>query len=231
MVTPVDATGRLFRVGVTGSMGCGKSTVSRYFARQGARIIDADQTARRVVEPGSPGWREVVATFGDSILQAPSSSDEAGGVRPLDRKKLAALVFSDPTKKNLLEEILHPKIEREHRQICLAWKNQLLAAEVAVVVMEIPLLFETGAEVEYDLTVTVFCGADRQWQRLSQRSNMSDRDKRGVIAAQLSEQEKIARADRTIDNSGTPAQTLKQVVELWREVVFLAKSGGFSVVG
>ncbi len=95
-------------IGITGSMGCGKSTVTRLFAEHGARVLDSDRMARGVVEPGSVGWREVVDRFGESILAVPAT----GETPPIDRKKLAQVVFADPDQRRALEAIIHPRVAR-----------------------------------------------------------------------------------------------------------------------
>jgi dephospho-CoA kinase len=208
-------TNHLFLVGITGTMGCGKSTVTELFAQRGARVLDADKMARTAVEPGSAGWREVVAAFGQDMLLA---GIDKGGFPALDRKKLAATIFSDPAKRKLLEGIIHPKIAAARVEILQEWQRELATGGQRIVVMEIPLLFETGAEDYCDLTLAVTCGK-QQWQRLGGRQSMSDTTKAAAIAQQLPEVEKKHRADRTIDNSGSLAATVSQVEQLWQELI------------
>jgi dephospho-CoA kinase len=204
---------RLFLIGITGSMGCGKSTVTKLFAQSGARVLDADQMARAVVKPGQVGWQEVVDAFGDGIL-----SDEAvpRTLRALDRKKLAELIFSDPDKRQILESIIHPKIAAIREETLREWELELATGGERVVVMEVPLLFETGIDKRCDLTLTVTCG-EKQWQRLDERKGMSDAIKHAAIARQFSEAEKKTRADRIVDNSGRLEDTATQVKMLWQE--------------
>ncbi|MBF0453334.1 MAG: dephospho-CoA kinase [Magnetococcales bacterium] len=216
---------QLFIVGITGSMGCGKSAVTRLFSRLGARTLDADQLARQIMEPGEPGWQEVVAAFGEETLMDGESS---GQNRPLDRKKLGILVFSDPQKRALLESIIHPKVEAAQAEVLYRWEREQSRDSDRIVVMEIPLLFESGADHRCDLTVTVTCG-QQQMQRLSNRRGMSEQVKQAAIARQLSESEKIERADRTIDNGKSWKETEREVERLWQEVTLLANKPGSRV--
>ena len=225
MSRSASMTRKLFVVGITGSMGCGKSTVTQLFAQHGARILDADAMAREVIAPATDGWREVVTTFGLEVL----SGDRAEGgklppleSRPFDRKKLGAIVFADADKMQTLEAIIHPKIDQIRKETLQKWADQLGSAEWGVVVMEIPLLFETGLDRVCDFTLAVVCG-ERQWQRLQNRSGMSEATKKAAIARQLSEADKTARADRVIDNGGNLENTIEQVERLWQEIVSMAQ--------
>lgn len=212
----------LLVVGITGTMGCGKSTVTRLLAERGARLLDADQMARAVVEPGQPGWLEVVARFGEEILVEAASRGEGEGAiqprfRPLDRRKLAASVFADPEKKRALEAIIHPRIEAMQQATLETWAAGLASGERAIVAMEIPLLFEIGVEHWCDLTLAVVCGP-QQWSRLAARAGMDEATKKAAIAQQLPEEVKRGRADRVIDNSQSLEATRVQVDQLWQEL-------------
>jgi dephospho-CoA kinase len=214
-ITPPQPN-QLFIIGITGSMGCGKSTVTQLFAQHGARVLDADQLAREAVEPGTIGWQQVVESFGGSVLQQPRGN-QTTEQPPLDRKKLGAIVFSNPKKRQLLEAIIHPKVETLREQQLNRWQQALPHGGERVVVMEVPLLFETNTHLRCNLTLAVVCGA-QQWQRLEERTGMSEETKQAAIDRQLSEAEKIAHAHLTIDNSGPPKETAAQVDRIWREL-------------
>ncbi|MBF0383588.1 MAG: dephospho-CoA kinase [Magnetococcales bacterium] len=208
----------LFLIGITGTMGCGKSTVTKLFADRGAHFLDADKLAREVVQPGQDGWHEVVDYFGKDVL----ITEQDGKTipfeqRPLNRKKLGELIFNNPTKRKVLENIIHPKIAIIKAGILKQWADELQEGEHKLVVMEVPLLFEAGLDKECDLTLAVVCG-EQQWQRLSERKNMSAAIKKSAIAQQLPEAEKKNRADRVIDNGGTLADTAIQVEQLRAEI-------------
>ena len=217
MPSPLSIGNRMFLIGITGTMGCGKSTVTKLFAKRGARLLDADQMARDVVAPGRVGWQEVVDCFGEQILMAADESVTPEALPQLDRKKLGELVFADPLKRKMLEGIIHPKIAMARAEKLKKWQQELVSGGEKIVVMEIPLLFEVGFDAECDLTLAVICG-NHQWQRLAERRTMSDEIKRAAIAEQLPEAEKKSRSDRIIDNSGSLDATDYQVELLWSEL-------------
>lgn len=202
----------MYLVGLTGSMGCGKSTVSRLFAECGARVLDADLFARLAVEPGSPGFDKVIAEFGKEMI------DDGGA---LDREALGRVVFGDPEKRRALEGIVHPEVRRlQGQSLALFEKKEPLG----VVILDVPLLFETGGEARCDASVAVLCG-DVQMDRLVERTGMSDAVKRAAIDRQMPEAEKRRLADHLVDNAGTLEQTAVQVDDLWRLFKTKAKNG------
>ncbi|MBF0134409.1 MAG: dephospho-CoA kinase [Magnetococcales bacterium] len=214
----------LFLVGLTGSMGCGKSTVGRLFADRGAWIIDTDLLARQVVAPGSPGLKAVVARFGDSFLEEGAETEKGARQPGLDRKKLADWIFSHPQDRVALETMLHAWILQAARDALLQRLGHRLEPEngpATIAILEVPLLFEAGWDRLCDLTVNVACG-QQQWQRLASRDTMSDAAKRQAMARQLSEEEKKVRAHRIIDNRGSLQATIDQVTRLWSEFQILA---------
>ncbi|MBF0110868.1 MAG: dephospho-CoA kinase [Magnetococcales bacterium] len=203
----------LFLVGLTGSMGCGKSHVGERFAALGAWLIDTDRVARRVVAPGSEGLRAVIERFGPSFLEVTGSETLPG----LDRKKMADWIFTHPEDRVVLESMLHEWILREVRDTLLQEFERETGGPVAktrVAILEVPLLFETGWDRLCDRTVNVACGC-HQWSRLACRDNMSDAVKRQVMLRQLPEEEKNRRAHHVIDNSGSMEATSAQVHRLW----------------
>lgn len=218
-------TGELFLLAVTGSMGCGKSSVSHRLAAFGARLLDADLDARAVLMPGSDGWQAVLERFGTEILEKTSAQQcppiSATHLGKIDRRALGKKIFHDPTARAALEAIIHPRIYARQALALSQWQKATPAGSVTIVVAEIPLLFETASDKRFDLTVTVFCGK-QQWQRLQERVGMSAAIKRAAISQQLPETEKQLRANRNIDNSGAWYETEQQIEALWSEVKHLA---------
>ncbi|MEO5340742.1 MAG: dephospho-CoA kinase [Magnetococcus sp. MYC-9] len=205
--------GALLLVAVTGSLGCGKSRVSRWLAERGAHLLDADQEGRAVLLPGSRGWQAVVDHFGPEIL----GEDLPGSPRPIDRRRLGEIIFRDIEARKRLEAIVHPQIFRRLARALLRWQRQTPRDATTLVVVEIPLLFETASEQRFDWTVAVLCGAAQE-ERLQERSAMSPAVRQAVIAQQLPEQEKQQRARSVIDNSGSWPATELQLQRLWSEL-------------
>ncbi|MBF0463047.1 MAG: dephospho-CoA kinase [Magnetococcales bacterium] len=218
---PIKMSGELFLVAVTGSVGCGKSRVSRWLAERGAHLLDADQDARAVLEPGSSGWQAVVARFGATVL----AGENSGAHPPLDRRRLGEIVFRDPEARAALEAIVHPRIQQRQALALAQWQQATPAGETALVVAEIPLLFETNGEERYDWTVAVLCGP-AQWARLQERTGMSPEVRRAVIAQQLPEADKRRRARQTIDNSGPWSATERLLEQMWAELQQRARQTG-----
>ena len=191
----------MLRIGLTGGIGSGKSTVSRLLAAHGAVIMDADRIAREVVEPGTPGLGAVVEAFGPQVLAADGS---------LDRPALAAVVFSDPEARRRLDAIVHPLVRRRTAELVAQ------APTGAVVVNDVPLLVETGQASSYDLVVIVEADPETRVARLVQRGLTED-DARARIAAQATDEQRRAVADVVLDNSGTPEELAAQVDRFWDE--------------
>jgi dephospho-CoA kinase len=193
----------VLRIGLTGGIGSGKSTVSALLSARGAVVIDADRIAREVVEPGTPGLAAVVAAFGDGVLV------EGGS---LDRPALAAVVFADPDARRRLDGIVHPLVRARATELAQA------AAPDAVVVHDIPLLVETGQAGSYDVVLVVEAAPDVRVARLVQRGLAED-DARARIAAQATDEQRRAVADVVLDNNGTQDELAEQVDRFWRERV------------
>lgn len=193
------------RVGLTGGIGSGKSAVSSLLADLGATIIDADWLAREVVSPGSPGLAEVVREFGQAVIGADGA---------LDRPAMAAVVFADPSARQRLEAIIHPRVRARAAEIEAAARA---ADPAAVVVHDVPLLVETGQQSAYDLLLVVDVPTEVQVHRLVALRGMDETEARSRIAAQASRDERLAAADVVIDNSGTPADLARRVREVWTE--------------
>lgn len=192
------------RLGLTGGIGSGKSTVARMLAERGAVVVDADEIARELVEPGGGALAELVTEFGPRILQADGS---------LSRGELAALAFSDPRATERLNAIMHPLIRAEaQRRI-----NEEPHAEV--VVYDMPLLVETAQEDLVDVVVVVDVPEAVQLDRAVRQRGLDEADVQRRMAVQASRAERLARADVVIDNSGGLPQTHEQVDQLWDRLV------------
>ncbi|MGC8474038.1 MAG: dephospho-CoA kinase [Candidatus Dormibacteria bacterium] len=186
-------------IGLTGGIASGKSTVGRMLEELGAEVVDADQLAREVVAPGTPGLQEVVAAFGKEVL------DGEGG---LDRGRLAARVFADPGERRRLERLLHPKIAELARQ-------RLAAVQGRLAVYQAPLIFETGREGEFQGVLLVDCAPEVQLARLRLRDQLQEAEARARLAAQLPAAERRRRATWIVENSGSLEDTSSQLLRLW----------------
>jgi dephospho-CoA kinase len=197
----------VLRIGLTGGIGSGKSTVSRLLGEHGAVVVDADVIAREVVAPGTPGLAAIVEAFGPTVLAADGS---------LDRPGLAAVVFADPQTRRRLDGIVHPLVRAR------AGELEAAAPADAVVVHDVPLLAETGQGSSYDLVVVVEADPAVRVARLVQRGLTAD-DARARIAVQATDEQRRAIADVVLDNSGTPEQLAEQVDRFWAERVTVGR--------
>ena len=192
----------MLRVGLTGGIGAGKSEVSRRLAAYGAVVIDADQIAREVVEPGTEGLAEVVAAFGPQVL----TPDGA-----LDRARLGDIVFADPQLRGQLNAIVHPRVAS--RMVELE-----RGASGSIVVHDVPLIAENGRAGAYDVVVVVDAPPKMQAERLVRRRGLTREQARARMAAQASREQRLAIADIVIDNSGSLAELDRQVGDLWAQL-------------
>lgn len=190
-------------VGLTGGIATGKSTVADIFEELGAYRIDTDRLARLVLEPHQPVWEAVVLSFGTGVLSDSGS---------LDRKKLAAIIFADPEKREVLNKLTHPAVRTLLREE-LAHARQL---GVDIVLVEVPLLYEAGFDCEVDCVIVVKTTEKTQLARLLSRENLSEEAARLRIEAQMPLQEKLIRADYQIDNEGSPSKTREQAEKVWQ---------------
>lgn len=187
-------------IGLTGGIATGKTTVSQYLIQRGLPVIDADQVAREVVEPGTSGLRQITATFGATIIM-PSGE--------LDRSALGKLVFSSPVQRHRLDEIMQPLI-RERIEQCL---REYRRRRVPLVVLDAPLLIEQHYQNLCDYLMVVVTDPQAQLARLMKRNHLTEEQARQRIASQLPLKEKIAQADVVINNNGLLEKTLRQVDE------------------
>jgi len=193
----------MFIIGLTGGIATGKSTVVEILRRKGAYIIDADQLAREVVEPSQPAWQEIVSWLGDSILLPDQS---------LDRVKMADLVFGDPQKLKTLNSIIHPRVGARILELTKEIEQK---EPDAVIVYDIPLLIEAGMQEMADLILLVYAPRELQLKRLEERDGLNPEEAELRLAAQLAIDEKRKYAHQVIDNSGSLAETEKQVDRFW----------------
>ena len=185
-------------VGLTGGIASGKSTVAEILKRQGAAIINADVLAREVVEPDRQAWTEIVNTFGTAVLQPD---------RALDRQKLRAIIFDDPAARKKIESIIHPQV----RALAEQRIREHAAAGYAVIVYEVPLLFEGNLQEWLRPVILVACDVDTQRKRLQSRDNLSAVQAQKHIEAQMSLEEKRRLADYVIENNGSLEDLERQV--------------------
>jgi dephospho-CoA kinase len=197
----------LFLIGLTGNIGCGKSTVVALLAEHGAQVIDADAVTRVVMDVGQPAYQQIVATFGPAVLTT------AGG--PIDRPELGRIVFGDPAKLRQLEAIVHPAT-RTHIHGWLAKRNAAASGRREVAVVDAIRLIEAGYPAFCDTVWVVYCDEREQLRRLVEQRGMAEADARQRIAAQPPQAQKTAVADLVIDNSGSRAQTAAQVAAAWQ---------------
>ncbi|HEX9095194.1 MAG TPA: dephospho-CoA kinase [Candidatus Dormibacteraeota bacterium] len=197
-------------LGLTGGIGSGKSMVAQMFARLGAAVIDADQVAREVVEPGQPALEEIAATFGPDVLLTDGR---------LDRPKLAEIIFADPVERARLDAITHPRIRTRMDELIKARRSG-----PGVLIVDIPLLYENGRRTAVEKVIVVWVDPETQLRRIRQRDGISAEAARQRIAAQMPLDAKRARADHVIDNSGTREDTRRQVEAIYHSYAPAAAS-------
>jgi dephospho-CoA kinase len=190
-------------IGLTGGIATGKSTVSNMLRELGIHVIDADQVAREVVEPGKPAWQEIKEHFGEAVLLPDGQ---------LNRPKLAEIIFNDGSQRKILNGIIHPYIRQEMDR-----KTEEALQENEVVVLDIPLLFEGGREKEVDKVLVVYVPEEIEVRRLMERDQIDEDYARQKIASQMSIEEKKRRADAYIDNSGSREETKKQLLSILQQ--------------
>ena len=198
-------------IGLTGNIASGKSTVSRLLAQYGATILDADVHAREAVRPGSPALESIRKRFGSEVVSADGS---------LDRDALRRVVFNDPVARDALNQIVHPAV-RALRD------NAFKAARTRgdrIIVSDIPLLFETGLEHEFDAIIFVDAPERVRLARLIAHRSLPEADARAMMSAQWPSAEKRARANFVINNGGSVEALTEQVAALWKELQTLANS-------
>lgn len=199
----------MLKVGLTGSIAVGKSTVVAILGDLGAVCFDADRISRSVVEPGQEALAEIVRTFGDSVLAADGT---------LDRAALGKIVFGDAERRAALERILHPRIIAEQdRLIAEAFAHD----PDAIVVVDAALMIESGGYTRFDALVVVHCDPAIQLERLIARNSLSREEAEQRIAAQMPQEQKLAYATHTIDTTGTLDDTRRRTEAVWADLAAL----------
>ncbi len=193
-------------VGLTGGIATGKSTVAGMFGRCGATVIDADGLAREVVKPGKPAWHEIVRTFGKTIL----NSD-----RTVNRQTLGARVFGHPAKLRRLERIIHPRVAREQMRLTRAAARK---DRKAVVIYDVPLLFEAGIDARVDTIIVVTTDRETQIARLKKRNGFTRSEALRRIKSQMPLADKRRRADYVLDGTLSLSQLKKEVRSLYQSM-------------
>ncbi len=194
----------MYRVGLTGNVASGKSSVARSWAEQGAAVVDADVLARAAVKPGSAGLARVREAFGDGVILKGQ----------LDRAALRRMVFADRAARRRLESIVHPEVARLRE----LEEARLLEAGERIVVHDIPLLFEVGMQDEFDLIVLVDAPADVRAERLVRDRGLTSAEARAMIDAQIPTEEKRARSDLVVENTASLEALRDRADAAWREI-------------
>ena len=192
----------MFIVALTGGIGSGKSAAGDFFEDLGAVVVDADQLARDVIERGTDGFDELVATFGDEIL--------TNGV--LDRSKLGSIVFANPAELKKLEEIIHPRVSEAFAEIIEESPSD------SVVIYQIPILVETAGRERFDYVITVETSLETRIQRLKERG-MKGYEIDARIKAQASDADRAKIADAVFNNDGDLDQLLRQAENIYEDVL------------
>jgi dephospho-CoA kinase len=194
------------RIALTGGIATGKSHVRSQFEKLGVPTIDSDVLAKEAVRPGTHGLAAVIARFGSAVVDASGA---------LDRRKLAAIVFQDPLARRDLEAIIHPVV----RQTTEAWFGSLAPTQHPFAIADIPLLYETGRDADFEAVIVAACDPNTQVQRVMARDGATEEEARQRIAAQLPIDEKVRRATHVIRTDGTLADTDDQVREVYRRLL------------
>ncbi|MEJ2672611.1 MAG: dephospho-CoA kinase [Deltaproteobacteria bacterium] len=195
----------MLKIAITGGAGSGKSTVARMFKELGAEVLDADAAARDTVAVGAPAWQELRRLYGQEYFNSDGT---------LNRSKLAQRIFADPEARRRLDALIHPLVAQELQ----AKMADLERRGVDLVLVEVPLLFETGREQSYDRIIVVAVPQAHQIRRLKSRDHRGAEEIRGILQAQWPLADKAARADFVVDNSGDLNATLKQVKKIWEKL-------------
>jgi len=197
----------MLRVGLTGSIGVGKTFVASVFIELGCHVLDADQTAREVVMPGTPGLKALVEAFGDDILATDGT---------LDRKSLGALIFADQSKRQRLNHILHPFIIARQDEILNGWEAE---DPDGIGIVDAALMIESGGYKRFDKLIVVHCRPEVQLERLMLRDKLSREEALRRINSQMPQQEKQQFADYLIDTSDGFELTRSRSVEIYNQLL------------
>ncbi len=211
---------RMFRVGLTGNIGSGKTTAAQILADLGAKIIDADAIAHELLAPGSSVHARVVEAFGGKIARPDGS---------IDRSALGDVVFGDPEKRAILNRIVHPAVREEILRRIAGMEQK---DPEGIVVVDAALLVESGFHRLLDCLLVVTCAAEKQLERIVRRNGLTVEQARARMASQLPAREKACIADYEIDNSGSIEDTRVQIVRIFASLqAGKVKSGGTGIPG
>ena len=202
----------MLKIAITGGAGTGKSTVARMFQELGAEVLDADQIAREAVAVGAPAWAELRRLYGAEFFNQNGE---------LNRSRLAQLVFTDPEERRRLDGIIHPLVAQKLQ----ARFADLERRGVELVMVEVPLLFETGRERGFDRIIVVAAPEAVQIRRLRGRDRRGEAEIRGILKAQWPLADKVARADYVVNNGGRRRLTVRQVKNIWADLKNQLDSG------
>ncbi|CAM4067065.1 dephospho-CoA kinase [Paenibacillus alkaliterrae] len=191
-------------IGLTGGIASGKSTIANMLVERGALLVDADQVAREVVLPGEPALEAIASTYGQAVLEPDGT---------LNRKALGEIVFRDKTKLTQLEAITHPAIRERMQQRIHKYAEQY---PERLVVADVPLLYETEQQELYEGVMVVYVPAEVQIARLMARNTVSEEEAERRVSLQMDIEQKRKRADWVIDNSGSLAETKRQLDDFWK---------------
>ena len=194
-------------VGLTGGVATGKSTVAKMFKQCGSVVIDADKLAHEVVKPGKPAWREIVASFGKTVLNQD---------RSLNRQALGNIVFRNPKKLRQLERIIHPRVAREQARLT---KQAARKDPHAVVIYDVPLLFEAGIDKRVDKIIVVTTDRATQIARLRKRNGLTRTEALRRIKSQMSLSKKIRLADIVIDGTLLQQQVMQSIRRIYSDLL------------
>ncbi len=212
LLSRMISSAAMILTGLTGGVATGKSTVARMFQQCGAVVIDADALARDVVQPDKPGWRAIVRRFGKSILNPD---------RTINRQALGAIVFRHPAKRRMLERLVHPRVAREQRRLT---REAATEDPSAVVIYDVPLLFEGGIDKRVDKIIVVTADQKTQIARLKKRNGLSRTESLRRIRSQMPLSQKIRKADIVIDGTLPRAAGRKRVRDVFKALSKLASS-------
>jgi len=196
---------KILKIAVTGSAGSGKSLVCKRFKEIGLITLDCDIIARQVVEQGEPGFKDIIEVFGRDVLLNSGN---------LDRPKLRNLILNDSGMRNKMEDMLHPRIlEQMMLQISTADYRDIKA-----VVVEVPLLFESGMDKFFDVTIAVMAKDQDLVKRISERDRVKENDAKKMLSLQMPQEEKMAKADHVLFNIGTNGELFESVDNLFNKI-------------
>ncbi len=196
----------MLKVGLTGGIACGKTYVTAQLRTLGCEVLDADQVARAVVEPGQPAYRDIVKEFGPEAIQADGT---------IDRAKLSAIIFSNAAQRAKMNAIVHPRVHEAQSR----WMAEVAARNpMAIAVVDAALMIESGGYKQFDKLLVVYCTLEIQLARLMMRNNLPLEEAARRIAAQMPTDEKLKYADYSIDTSEGFAHTDQQIIALYTEL-------------